>query len=171
MKKWILMLALPLALSACMATRPKLNLNDPQAVSSAIAVTRDDFKKLTRYTGPDAAEDIRETLLIRAWKHDKDNQVTFQIYVSDFYKGGWRHYNQAHDSNGNSLEVNVISRDVITCSGGTCAYQEDLGLQVTRDYLERNKDSGLFFKISGKGGEETFRISGAYIKAVLSVVK
>lgn len=170
MKNWISILALPLVLSACVA--PKLNVHDTQAMTSAIEVKRDDFKKLTEYIGPNVAKDLRDTVAIRAWKFDKDNQVSYQIYVADFYRGSWRLYNQAHDSNGKFLESSPISRDVVVCSGGgDCSYVEHLGLKVTREYLEQNKESGILFKLSGKGGEEIFYISGSYIMAMLTFVK
>ena len=89
----------------------------------------------------------------------------------DYYGGDWRFYNSAYDSNGNSLDTTKISQDVGSCSTSGCSHFEHLGLNVTREYLEKNQDSGIRFKVSGKAGEEVFSIPSAYIKAFLSVAK
>lgn len=159
------------ALSACVAPAPRLNVSDPQAVSSAISVQRDDFKKITNYKGPNASPDILDQVFLRARKADATGSITYQIYVMDYYNGDWRFYNSAYDSNGNSLDTTLISRDVGSCSRYGCSHEEHLGLNVSRAYLEKNQDSGIRFKVSGKAGEEVFFIPGGYIKAFLSVAK
>lgn len=163
--------ATALTLSACVTTAPRLNVSDPQAVSGAISIQRDDFKKTTNYKGPNASPDILDQVFIRAWKTDATGSITYQIYVMDYYNGDWRFYHSAYDSNGNSLNTTQISRDVGSCSRYGCSHEEHLGLNVTREYLEKNQDSGIRFKVSGKAGEEVFFIPGGYIKAFLSVAK
>lgn len=157
-----------IALAACV---PRLNFNDPQAVAGAISVQHDDFKKVTNYQGPNASSNFFGTLFIRAWKTDATESIRYQIYVMDYYDGDWRFYNSAYDSNGNNLDTTLISRDVGSCSRYGCSHYEHLGLNVTREYLENNQESGIRFKVSGKAGEEVFFIPPAYIKAFLSVAK
>ena len=158
-------------LSACVATAPMLNVSDPQAVSGAISITRDDFKKVTNYKGPNASQNFFDEVFIRAWKTDATGIITYQIYVVDYYNGDWRFYNSAHDSNGNSLNTTQISRHVGSCNRYGCSHEEHLGLNVTREYLEKNQYSGIRFKVSGKAGEEIFFMPGGYINAFLSVAK
>lgn len=152
------------------APKPKLDLNDQQAVTAVITIQRDDFKKITNYKGPNAADNYGDQVFLRAWKSDAGS-ITYQIYVMDYYSGEWRFYHSAHDSNGASLDTTLISRDVDSCNRYGCSHNEHLGLNVTRGYLEKNQQSGIRFKVSGKAGEEIFSIPSGYIKAFLSVAK
>ena len=160
-----------LILSACASyLAPHTNPNDPQAVVRAISVKRDDFKKITNYTGPNAAS-FSDALFIRAVKTDAGS-MTYQIYVMHTYSGEWRFYNSTYDSKGTPLDTTLISRDVITCAGSYgCTHQEHLGLNVSREYLEQNQQLGIRFKVSGRAGEEVFFIPPAYIRAFLAVAK
>lgn len=162
------LVAATLTLSACIATAPKLDIFDPLQVSSAINVQRDDFKKVTNFRGPNVAQNRDDNVFLRAWRPDSTGKVDFQIYVSDYYGGGWRFYNTAYDDGGNRLDTTTISRNVIYCSYGSCTYREDLGLNVSRAYLEKKQDSGLTFQVSGQAGNQVFFIPGGYIKAFLS---
>ncbi|MBP6279882.1 MAG: hypothetical protein KA388_09000 [Rhodocyclaceae bacterium] len=157
-------------LSACAAMlAPDTNPNDPQAVLRAIGVKRDEFEKVTNYIGPNAANKP-DSLFIRAVKTDA-GRMTYQIYVMDQYDGEWRFYNSAFDSNGTKLNTTQISRDVIACGSSSCIQQEHLGLNVSREYLEKAQQLGIRFKVSGRAGEEIFFIPSAYIRAFLAVAK
>jgi hypothetical protein len=155
-----------------------INWNDPLAIANRVQVKQDDFKKVTSFIGPNCALDqTADTLVIRAWKLG-DGNVEYQIYVADEYVyevirggSGWRLYSLGHDSDGNSLEATVISRNVNWCGRNVCSYVEILGIGVTRGYLEERKDRGITFKISGKSGEQIFTIPAAYVQAFLSVAK
>lgn len=156
----------------CAEPRPRLNINDPTAVSSAIKVKRDDFKKQTEYIGPNAASDtLSDGLYLRAWKFDGSEKSEFQIYVMDHYYKEWRFYDSAYDSKGTKLDAMVISRKVDSCSQYSCSHIEHIGINVTRDYLENNQDTGINLKISGKAGEEIFYLPAGYIKAFLATAK
>ncbi|RFC39125.1 MAG: hypothetical protein DID90_2727552383 [Candidatus Nitrotoga sp. LAW] len=153
------------------APRPKVNWNDVQSIASAISVQHDDLKKMTNLKGPNSSKGILDTVLLRAWKLDEDGRLSYQIYVIDYYHGDWHFYDTATDSKGNNLVIKLNSRDVSSCDYFTCAHQEHIGINVSREYLEKNQDNGIVFKLSGKGGEETFNIPSTYIKAFLSVAK
>ncbi|MEQ1836608.1 MAG: hypothetical protein ABL862_09255 [Candidatus Nitrotoga sp.] len=153
------------------APRPKINWNDVQSIASAISVQRDDLKKMTNFKGPNSSKGILDTILLRAWKSDEDGGFSYQIYVIDYYHGDWRFYDTAFDSKGNNLIIKLNSRDVSSCDYFTCAHQEHIGINVSREYLEKNQENGIVFKLNGKGGEETFIIPSTYIKAFLSVAK
>ncbi|BBJ22141.1 hypothetical protein [Candidatus Nitrotoga sp. AM1P] len=153
------------------APRPKINWNDVQSIASAISVQRDDLKKTTNFKGPNSSKGILDTVLLRAWKSDEGEGFSYQIYVIDYYHGDWRFYDTASDSKGNILNITLNSRDISSCDYSTCAHHEHLGINVSREYLEKNQENDIVFKLSGKGGEETFIIPSAYIKAFLFVTK
>lgn len=153
------------------APRPKVNWNDVQSIASAISVQHDDLNKITNFKGPNSSSGILDTVLLRAGKSDEGGGFSYQIYVIDYYHGDWRYYDTASDSKGNHLVIKLNSRDVSSCDYFTCAHQEHLGINVSREYLEKNQENGIVFKVSGKGGEETFIITSSYIKAFLSVAK
>jgi hypothetical protein len=171
MNKLLSLLTALLMLSGCISSGPQLNTNDEQAVAKAISTQRDDFKKMTNYKGPNAATELFDQLFIRAWKHDKLDAVSYQIYVLDHYYGDWRFYQTAFDSNGSNLNVTQISRDVSSCNRYGCAKEEHLAVNLSRDYLEKNKETGIRFKLSGKAGEEVFFIPSGYIKGFLTAIK
>lgn len=159
-----------IALAGC-ATQPpvpQVDMTTPRSIASEVRVTHDEFKKLTTYQGPPLQQDGLGALYIRAWKDDASNKSTYQIYVMDYYHGEWRFYNSAHDSNGQALNTTVISREVGRCSGrGGCSHFEHLGLNVSREYLEKSRETGLRFKISGKAGEQVYSIPAKYIDGFL----
>jgi hypothetical protein len=137
---------------------------------STIQVKYDEFKKLTKYEGSNVASGS-DVVFLRAWKPDKSS-IIFQIYVMDYYDGEWRFYHSAWDSDGTSLDTTQISRDVGSCSRYSgCSHYEHMGINVTRDYLEKHRRSGIRFKLSGKAGEEIFSIPAAHIDAFLEIVK
>ncbi|WP_239253689.1 hypothetical protein [Candidatus Nitrotoga sp. M5] len=151
------------------AAKPTINWNDTQSISSAISVQHDDLKKITNFKGPNYSNGILDSVSLRALKSDEDDRFSYQIYVTDYYHGDWRFYDTASDSKDNNLVIKLNSRDVSSCDYLTCAHQEHLGIDVSREYLEENQENGIVFKVSGKGGEKTCIIPGTYIKAFLSV--
>ena len=153
------------------APAPKINWNDTQSIASAISVQHDDLKKITNFKGPNYSNGILDSVSLRAWKSDEDEGLSYQIYVMDYYHGDWRFYDTASDSKGNNLVIKLSSRDVSSCDYLTCAHQEHLGIDVSREYLEENQENGIVFRLSGKGEDKTFNIPSTYIKAFLSVAK
>ena len=161
MKKLVFAFILVL-LSAC------VNMNDPKAVGERIKTEHDDFAKVTHYTGPEIYGN--GSILLRAWKPD-NGKMSYQIYAATHYHGQWHYYSTAFDSNGTKLDATQISRHVVMCSNGDCSYDEDVALNITREYLDAAKEKGLSFKIMGTGGEEVYAITPAYIQAFLSATK
>lgn len=98
--------------------------------------------------------------------------MAYQIYVMDHYEGSWRFYDQAHDSNGARLNATLIDRDVGSCSSyrRTCSHFETLALNVGREYLEKHTNKTLFFKVSGRGGEQIFSLPPQYTAGFLASV-
>lgn len=151
----------------------------PVVVTYPVTEIYDEFKKITSYSGvmlkvkgdktdmTDLYDLIKSYSLIRAWKFS-DNSIAYQFYISSVFRGDWRFYNSTWDSNGNSLDTTQINRDV-SCNGG-CTFFETVGANITREYLQNVKDTGIKLKISGSAGEEIFQIPADYIKAILAAV-
>jgi hypothetical protein len=146
-----------------------VNWQDSKSITNAIKVEYDEFKKTTKYTGPYHPNRLlASNIFIRAWKTDDDpSKVRCQIYVDAYYRGDWRFYDHAYDSDGNRLDVTLIDRSVISCSGGTCSHSEDIGVNVDIGYLKKHASSGIRFKVVGRGGEEVFVVPSPYINAFI----
>lgn len=158
-------------LAAC-SSIPKIDANDSQAVYDAITIERDDFKKLITYEGPNAVSDhYLDKLYIRAWDLDELEYTEYQIYVVSHYGKRWRRYDSAYDTDGKRLEAKSLTRKVDSCSRMGCSYYEHVAIDVTKEYLEQNKDSGIHFKISGQGGEAVYLLPAGYIQAFLEKTK
>lgn len=165
----LVLLIVTCLVSACASyLKPETNPENSQAVSSAIKVERDAFKKITSYNGPNISG-YPNKVFIRATKPD-EGRISYQIYVREQYEGDWRHYDSAHDQDGTRLQTTVIDREVVTCNRG-CVLWEHLGINVSRAYLEKFQERGIRFKISGRRGENIHFVPPAYISAVLSAVK
>lgn len=166
----IAVMLVSIVVSACQANY-RIDGNDPKKVVAKLKTERDEFKKQTRFTGPNTASEDYDLLMLRATKADATGAVSYQIYIADYYSGEWRFYNSTYDSNGAKLETIVISRDVTGCDRTGCGHKEHLAIPVTLKYLEESTSSGIRFKISGKAGEEVFFLPGPYIQTFLSVAK
>lgn len=168
----IIVLAAVSFLGGCVSTPERtISANDAQQISQNVRVKQDEFQKQTEYIGPTMsfgmrAGDVTETkVFLRAYKKN-DNTISYQIYVRDFYKGRWRLYDRAFDKDGNKFDVVVIDRTVDSCNV-YCYYYEDVGIDVTADYLNAHTQSGTTFKVAGNGGEVIFSVPGPYIEGFL----
>jgi len=148
---------------------PNPTLTDPTQVSAQTKVTRDEFKKMTKFEGANASPYNR--LYLRGWRDDRTAMITYQVYITSFYSTEWRHYNEAYDSDGNRMDFISIDKKVDSCSGARgCYFEETVGLNVTRKYLEDRQDTGIRYKVSGKVGEFTGFLPAAYVKGFLMSV-
>lgn len=167
-----LAVASALVLCACVTTGNTINLNDAQSVRTAIEIKRDGFQKMTTFVGPNATRSYGDLLTIRAWKIDGSTDVNFQIYVRDLYdESNWRNYFTAYDSDGKAISLTPVSSNVLGCTRSYCTYMEHVGLNVTREYLEKKRETGLRFKLTGQAGEQVFSLPGGYISAILDAAK
>ena len=107
---------------------------------------------------------------LRGWKDLKSKSGApgegFQIYVATVHGGRWHRYSSAWDSGGKQLETRSLGNDV-DCSRYGCSYSEDVGVDITRAYLEAHRGSGLSLKVSGSGGEVVVRVPGGYVAGFL----
>jgi len=148
----------------------KLDLDDPLSVAKATVVLREDYNLTTIYRGPNISSNPQDQLFIRAMKTDTGN-ITYQIYVIINYTGIWRFYNWAYDTYGKTMMLTNMTRDIGECKRIDCAQHEFVILDVTRNYLEENMQSGLRFWMRGKEekAKEVFFIPSGYIIAFLSL--
>nr|SPS06459.1 protein of unknown function [Candidatus Nitrotoga fabula] len=151
--------------------RPEIDWNDAPSIARAIRVEQNTRFKTTIIQGPNSASGTSDTALLRAWKSEEQGNITYQIYLVDFYDGNWHEYDRATDANGNLLSVSLYSRDDSYCDPATCSRYEQLVIEVSREYLEKNQKDGLIIRLSGPGGKEAFFLSPAYVQAFLSVVR
>lgn len=151
------------------APPPWAPLTDPTKVSLATRVTHDEYKKTTNFIGANASE--HNQLHLRGWRDDRTKVASFQLYATSFYSDHWRFYNEAYDSDGNKLDFISIDKKVDSCSGGRgCYFEETVGLNVSRKYLDEHQDTGIHYKVSGKAGEFTGFLPAAYVKGFLASV-
>lgn len=142
-----------------------------ESIKTRVESRYDQFRKVTTIVGPDIGiAFLGKSLLIRAEKSDRDGSIAFQIYIRDRYSGQWRFYSAAYDDSGMEIDLTALSRRVDSCQQSTCFYIEDVGLNVSKRYLEEKRYSGVRFKILGNYGEEILEIGSPYIRAILSSV-
>lgn len=147
------------------------DLNNPDKVKNSVVVRRDDFKKVVSYIGPNGLEPPREIRLI-AFRDERTQHILYQVYLGNRYYGDWHFYEEAYDSEGNKLELIKISRTVNSCKDKFygCSFSENVGVNLSKDYLEKHINAGLHIKVSGTGGHAILKISGGYVKGFLSAV-
>jgi hypothetical protein len=166
------------SLSACVSVMPayvppapRALPTDPNVIARMTEKKHDDFKKQTSYQGINASDSTYSDnqIFLRSWKDDASTTASYQIYVETTYSGEWVFYNSAYDSNGKKLDFVSVARDVDDCTSYGCFYHEHLALNVDRNYLEANQETGVKFKISGKlqNGDKVLFLPPAFIKGFL----
>lgn len=177
---WITVIIITsMMVNGCMIN--KVNLTDRKGVHDSIEVSYDNFKKVTDYSGPKGY--VKEytsgwdvymecSFLIRAWKFDKHEKTSYQIYVTSV-ANRWRFHNGAYDSAGNRLDITEIDRSVGYCDHQLgCALKEIIGVNVSEKYLENHRSSGMEFKVSSrKGSDIIINIPANYIAVFLDKTK
>ena len=135
--------------------------------SIQVDLQRDEVRKTEKRQGPNCALKAGSVLLLRSLAMP-GSPTLYTIYVMDHYFDDfWRRYETASDSEGHTLPMQVLERELGLCSAYGCAKNEHLDLSVTREYLMAHEDSGLRFQISGRGGSEVYFLPGGYISAFL----
>ncbi len=153
----------------------KIDWTDSNQTIPRVKVKYDEFNKTTEYIGPDIME-YSDILLLRAWSHTNQPFLEYQIYVSEYlsyYKGyeEFCNFNSAYDSEGNKLIFTYIDSDIHFTNYGNVDYTEVYGITVSKDYLDKAKNTGINFKVYGKRCDKTHYIPGGYIQGFLSVAK
>jgi len=156
-------------LLAVVATSQAFSQSSSVESSATVSIERDDFKKVTKYSGQALELDKVDLVIVRAWKYDGKAKLEYQIYVSDDFTDGWRKYRTAYDSDGRAFPLAPIHHDV-NCSRHSCRYTETVGFDVDRKYLMSKSKNGVSFKIDGQSGSEVFTIPSYYLKSLLESI-
>ncbi len=154
-------------------SRPQLNIYNASEVAAAVDIERDDFKKMTKFTGPEIQDgSATRKFLIRAWKYESPPVLRYQIYMTNIYLGKtWNFYSLAYDRDGKIFELTSIKREPSCRTGlSDCLFTEIVGVSVDRAYLEKYMSSGMEFKISGRGGDAVFSMPGPYVEGILKAI-
>jgi hypothetical protein len=165
-----------LLVSGCVANRTSPQGPDPHyGETLALVVKRvDNLTRQTEYTGPPFPNAFLTTnVFLRAIQPPNLQVLLYQLYIVAYYKSECsREYNQAMDTEGNPLNMEVLLRTVgnRTGHGSTDYYEEHLIINLPREYLEAHQTNGIAFRISGPGGKEEIILPHYYIKAFLDTV-
>lgn len=105
---------------------------------------------------------------LRSWKDRESGDVSHQLYVVIEYGGNWRFYERTTMVGGDTVEVLVIDRDVISCMT-SCSYSEIIGIMIPEQILEVRADLPL--KIYSKSGHQIETVlTSDQIKKQLSTI-
>lgn len=152
------------------ALRPTVAESQAESVKVRTTSTRDDFKKLFNFKGPNLFQNGPRSLFLRATRFDKSAELFIQLYFRDQYDGEWRFYDSAYDIEGNKLDFVSIDRKVDTCAKYGCSHFEDVGITLTRDYLDSRRETGTRLKVSGRAGEAIVVLPPGYIQGFLQAL-
>lgn len=143
----------------------------PEKPKYEVSMKKDDFKKITTFTGNIIYEGAN--LHLRGWKETLNPNVDalIQIYVSSSYFNKWRSFEIAYDSNGTKFEIDRIGHDINSCNRNGCWFEEDIGITITKQYLEGHQNKEMKFQVSGTGGEIVITIPAEYTRKFLDAVK
>jgi hypothetical protein len=98
-----------------------------------------------------------EEINLEAFLHEGMDDV---IYLAvNCGMESWSFFDGATDFNGNELKVDIVSRNLI--SGDLVI--ERVAVNLSREYLESMKESGLNIRLEGKRGNQTVKVPSAYI--------
>ena len=174
--KFIAVGVFSLLLSGCYAPPPvelPINWDNPSETKNRVVIEKDDFKKTIQYVAPTMRIVVSpvevQNITLRSKTSLKTGKTLFQIYTLHNYDDNWRFYDKAYSSEGEKLEVTLISRDV-DCYKSMCSHIEVIGVDLTRDYLEKHSETGIKYKISGKVDGGIFFVPAGYIKGFLSAI-
>lgn len=132
-----------LQLSGCGVQQPAT----PESVYRETTVEFDPYKNVTQIKGPTLEQHDQYPLIdtnLRAFAVGK-NILFYQLYV-DVGIGNWAFYDSARSSDGNNLIFNSIDR-IVSQNGSV---NEIFGITLSREQLNKAKESGLNFKAVGK---------------------
>ena len=148
-----------------------VDFKNPAEISSAFKINRDDYYGTTNITGPDYKTEYG-TVFMSSHKNDRIGHTSNKISVDTYYHGDRRYYDKAYDLEGNKLDFMSTLVKVDYCDNSGCWNEESFDITVTREYLQKNQDNGIAFKVSGNSNYyQTFTLPSAYIKAYLAIVK
>ena len=98
--------------------------------------------------------------------------IQHQLHLSIKYTSDkWRNYYSARFSNGNQVDITLISSSAVSCSGSSCDYTEVMELNLSDDFLRSNMETGFSIVFNSIKSTNKITISSDYIKGYLKVAK
>ena len=98
--------------------------------------------------------------------------IQHQLHLSIKYTSDkWRHYYSASFSNGNQVDITLISSSAVSCSGSSCDYTEVMELNLSDDFLRSNTEKGFSIVFNSEKSTNKITIPSDYIKGYLKVAK
>lgn len=150
------------------------DIHDPKIVSANVTTQYDDFNKATQYNGPEAVPHgwNEPTVRLVAVHDERDSGTSYAIHVLHTYRGSWRFYNAALDSDRNVLPVLSLLRETRECRQSSCEHIESYMIKISRHYLEDRRDRGLHLRTVGSGpaAASEFKIPSGYVQGFLASV-
>jgi hypothetical protein len=146
------------------------SVGTPDSVARSSRVEVDSFKKAITVASPRVRGEMgrgRYEALIRGIRLTREAAETFQIYVATNHFDDWHHYRTAWDEDGSEFAVSRIGSDA-RCASFGCRHIEDVGVEVSREYLEARRSHGVRLKLSGPGGEVVIEIPAGYVDGFLN---
>jgi len=98
--------------------------------------------------------------------------IQHQLHLSIKYTSdNWRNYYSASFSNGNQIDITLISSGAVGCSGSSCDYTEVMELNLSDDFLRSNMETGFSTVFNSIKSTNKITIPSDYIKGYLKVAK
>ena len=98
--------------------------------------------------------------------------IQHQLHLSIKYTSdNWRNYYSASFSNGNQVDITLISSSAVSCSGSSCDYTEVMELNLSDDFLRSNMETGFSTVFNSIKSTNKITIPSDYIKGYLKVAK
>ena len=98
--------------------------------------------------------------------------IQHQLHLSIKYTSDkWRNYYSASFSNGNQVDITLISSSAVSCSGSSCDYTEVMELNLSDDFLRSNMETGFSIVFNSIKSTNKITIPSNYIKGYLKVAK
>lgn len=118
----------------------------PERVLADINVSDDDLDTVATLTSEKVWSSrggltarVRSDNFLRAFIGKTSGEVRYQLYQEVTYGDDWRRFssvNYATPSGPARAEVNVITREVVTCDYGSCVFREVIGFDLSRELME-----------------------------------
>jgi len=168
LKTKLLAISLTLLVTACASTAPS---STTEALSSII-VTNDKFDNSTTIETPlylsrkGFTDTFPVSLKLKAYYQGNKRQF-IQLYVS-MLRTDWGFYERANGEDGRNLELVKITKDVdYKSSIKMVTVQEDVGLMLSLEYLQKMGNKNFSIKLYGKKDSGDFIVPSSLTKAFI----
>jgi hypothetical protein len=152
-------------------------LKDVDAIAAATIVKYDDFKKEAIFIGPNVYKDpvpasvLSDAQRLHVSRNELKGTAYYYIQIAHRDAGKEGKYFEAYDSNGTNLKLQPQRRQPLMCDNPRmiewCVNFETFTLEIDKKYLEDNKETGIKYKVIGKGGEFIDTMPPEFIKGFL----